>query len=374
MNDKNLLMIPGPVQVNPAVLHKMQVEMFSHRSQDYMDLHKEICAGLQKILGTSGQVFVITSSGTGAIEFMVSNIVGPDDTVVCCVNGVFGKRLSQCVQIYTDNVTLVKSPAGCGIDLEALETALNDGATIVTCVFNETSTGVVNQLEDVARIVKSKGALLLVDNVSGVGNPFNMDEIGVDALATATQKGIGAPPGLSFAILNEHALKKAKNTPHRNFYFNLDTFEKFAKKNQTPYTPPVSIVLAVKKSIDLILSEGVDNFVDRHQRCARATRAAVLALGLELFADPAVASNCVTTIKCDFALELVAKMHTEFKVQVANGQGDLKGKILRIGHMGVTDWKDLLPTIGAMEMALQSVKGEDRIGTGIKAFMKEWVK
>ena len=375
MKDKNLLMIPGPVQVDPAVLHKMQVEMFSHRSKEYETLQAEVCANLQKVLGAKGNVFVITGSGTAAIEFMVSNLVAPGEKIVCCVNGVFGKRLAECIKVFDEDMTVIESPAGSGIDLEGLRYAVSAGGVkIVACVLNETSTGVFNQINEVGKIAKSAGAMLIVDDVSGVGNPFSMDEVGVDALATATQKAIGAPPGLAFAIFNEKAMNKARNTPHRNFYFNFETFEKFAKKNQTPYTPPISILLATKKSTELILAEGVDEFVKRHNKCARATRAAMKALGFSLFADPAVASNCVTSVACDFSVELVTKMKQDFKVQMANGQDELKGKIFRIGHMGPVDWKDLLLTVSAMEMALLELKGEDKIGVGTAAFMREWVK
>ena len=201
-----------------------------------------------------------------------------------------------------------------------------------------------------------------------------MDEVGIDAIATATQKAIGAPPGLAFAIFNKNAMGKARKTPHRNFYFNFETFEKFAKKNQTPYTPPISILLATKKSLELILAEGVDAFIERHGKCARCTRAAMKALGFTLFADPAVASNCVTSVACDFSVELVTKMKQDYMVQMANGQDELKGKIFRIGHMGPVDWKDLLLTVAAVEMALFELKGEDKIGVGTNAFVREWLK
>ena len=161
MKDKNLLMIPGPVQVDPAVLHKMQVEMFSHRSKEYETLQADVCAGLQKILKTNGNVFVITGSGTAAIEFMVSNLVASGEKVVCCVNGVFGKRLAECVKAFGGDTTVIESSSGSGIDLDGLKRAVTSGdVKIVACVLNETSTGVFNQKVEVSRIAKSAGALL----------------------------------------------------------------------------------------------------------------------------------------------------------------------------------------------------------------------
>lgn len=367
MMGKELLMIPGPIPVSDDVLAEMSKPMFSHRGARFESMFSDITTGVSKLLDASGRVFTLTCSGTGGNEAAIANLVAPNDRVVCCVNGWFGARFKDTVKVYTDNIVDVTSELGRAINLADLEAKIK-GASVVTCVFNETSTGIVNPIREIGRICSENGTLLVVDNVSGIGNRFSMDKWNVDAVVTATQKAMGAPPGMAFVAMSDHAWQKVLNTPRRSYYFDLMTYEKFLLKNQTPFTPSISVMLAIRKSLANILSEGVDNFVDRHTRCAEAVRQGVEALGLELFADRRSASNTVTAIRAEgFAENVLKTMKEKYGIVIADGQAQLKGKIFRIGHMGVTDHKDILATMGALELTLKEIGRDVELGRGVAA-------
>lgn len=371
MIGKELLMIPGPVQVSEEVLAEMSKPMFNHRGAKFESLLSEINAGLSRLLdATSGRIFALTCSGTGGNEAAVANMVAPGDRVVCCVNGWFGERLKDTVKVYTDNFVEVRAELGRAINPGDLEEKL-EGASVVTCVFNETSTGIVNPIQQIGELAKECGALLVVDNVSGIGNRFSMDKWGVDATVTATQKALGTPPGMAFVAMSDGAWRKVLNTQRRTYYFDLVEHEKYLLKNQTPFTPSISVMMALRKSLERILAEGIDNFVNRHATCAEAVRQGVEALGLELFADRRAASNTVTAVRADgFAEQLTKTMKEKYGVAIAGGQSQLKGKIFRIGHMGAVDHKDILAALAALELALKDDGRDVEIGSGVSAAEK----
>lgn len=371
MMGKELLMIPGPIQVSDDVLAEMSKPMFNHRGGKFERMFSDISSGLSRLLDAkSGRIFTLTCSGTGGNEAAIANLVAPGERVVCCVNGWFGERLRDTVKVYSDNFTEVPAQLGCAINPADLDAKIKD-ASVVTCVFNETSTGVVNPIMEIGRICRENGALLVVDNVSGIGNRFSMDKWNVDAVVTGTQKAMGAPPGMAFLAMGDHAWQKVLNTPRRSYYFDLVEYEKFLLKNQTPFTPSISVMMAVRKSLEMILAEGVDNFVLRHARNAEAVRQGVEALGLELFADRRVASNTVTATKAEgFADRLIKTMKEKYGVAIAGGQAQLKGRIFRIGHMGVTDHKDIIATMGALELALRDIGRDAEPGRGVAAAEK----
>ncbi len=370
MMGKELLMIPGPIQVSDDVLAEMSKPMFNHRGAKFESMFSDITNGVSKLLDTNGRVFTLTCSGTGGNEAAIANLVAPNDRVVCCVNGWFGARLKDTVKVYTDNFVEVTSELGRAINPADLEAKIKNAA-LVTCVFNETSTGVVNPIREIGKICSENGTLLVVDNVSGIGNRFSMDKWNVDAVVTATQKAMGAPPGMAFVAMGDHAWQKVLNTPRRTYYFDLVEYEKFLLKNQTPFTPSISVMMAVRKSLEKILAEGIDNFVERHAKCAEAVRCGVEALCLELFADRRVASNTVTAIKGEgFSDNILKTMKEKYGVTIAGGQAQLKGKIFRIGHMGVTDHKDILTAMGALELTLKDIGRDVELGRGVAAAEK----
>lgn len=371
MKNEELVMLPGPVSVDHKVLLAMATSMFNHRGPKFNRLFVEVKDKLRRILGTSSEIYFITGSGTAGVEFAVSNLVAPGDKVVVCTNGYFAERMRDTFKAYGASVVEVASEWGRGVDLEGLKDQV-DGAAIVAVVFNETSTGVVNQVREVAQIARRAGALCFVDNISGVGNPYEMDAWGIDVTVIATQKGLATPPGASFVALSERAREKAYKTPKRSVYFNIELFDKAAAEQSTPATPAISIINALNVSLDEILEEGVERFVRRHSVNAEAFRRGVFAMGLELFSDRSVASNTVSAIRIEGRARAVANtMRDRHEVVVAAGLGRYRDDVLRVGHMGRVDMKDIVTTLSALELSLKELGLlKRRLGSGVQAALE----
>jgi len=371
MKNEELVMLPGPVSVDHRVLLAMATSMFNHRGPKFNKIFVEVKEKMKRVLNTSSEIYLITGSGTAGVEFAVSNLVAPGEKVVVCTNGYFADRLHDTFKAYGANVVEVKSPWGGGVDLEALKERV-DGASIVALVFNETSTGVVNQVREVAQIARKAGALCFVDNVSGIGNAYEMDAWGIDVTVTATQKGLATPPGVSFAALSERAREKAYKTPKRSFYFNIELFDKAAGEHSTPATPAISIVNALNVSLDQILEEGLEAFVRRHSVNAEAFRRGIYALGLELFADRKLASNTVSAVKVGGkARDIANLMRDKHEVIVAAGLGKYRDDVLRVGHMGRVDTKDIVTTLSALELSLKELGlHRGKLGDGVRAALE----
>jgi aspartate aminotransferase-like enzyme len=371
MTTKELIMLPGPVNVDHNVLLAMGTAMFNHRGPKFFRLYAEVKEKLRKLLNTKGEVYFITGSGTAGNEFAAANLVSPHEKVVVCSNGFFAERLCDTYKLIGAQVVEVRSEWGKGINLSELKEKV-EGASLVALVFNETSTGVLNQVRNVAEIAHKAGALCVVDNVSGIGNAYEMDPWGIDVTVIATQKGIAAPPGMAFVAFSEKAREKALKTPKRSLYFNLEWYEKSAKENSTPATPAISIVYALNKALDLIFDEGIEKFVKRHYLNAEALRRGVEALGLKLFAEKELASNTVTAIALDGkAKDVVKTMDEKFGVVVAPGMGAYRDNMIRIGHMGRVDEKDIISTLSALELSLK-INGllKRPLGSGVNAALE----
>jgi aspartate aminotransferase-like enzyme len=371
MKDEELVMLPGPVNVDHRVLLSMATTMFNHRGPKFNKLFQDVKSKLRRVLNTSSEIYFITGSGTAGNEFAVSNLVSPNDKVVVCVNGYFADRLSDTFKAYGTSVVEVKSEWGKGIDLMALENAVED-ATLVAAVFNETSTGVLNQIREVARITHKAGALCLVDNVSGIGNPYEMDPWGIDVTVTATQKGLATPPGASFVAMSDAAREKALKTPKRSYYFNIELYDKAAQDSSTPATPAISIVNALNTSLDQILEEGIEGFIRRHSVNAEAFRRGIEAMGLELFPEKQFASNTVSAIKLTGkARALVNTMRERYGVIVTAGLGKYREDVVRVGHMGRVDMKDIVTTLSAFELSLKELGLlKAPLGAGVNAALE----
>jgi len=371
MKNEELVMLPGPVNVDHRVLLSMATAMFNHRGPKFNKLFVDVKEKLRKVLNTAGEVYFITGSGTAGNEFAVSNLVAPGDKVVVCTNGYFADRLRDTFKVYGANVVEVKSEWGRGVDLETLKSSV-DGAAIVAMVFNETSTGVLNQVREVARIARKAGSLCFVDNVSGIGNDYEMDPWGIDVTVTATQKGLATPPGAAFVAMSDKAREKAAKTPKRSFYFNIELFDKAAEDHSTPATPAISVIHALNTSLDQILEEGVEKFVVRHSVNAEAFRRGIAAMGLDLFPERGLASNTVSAIKIEGKARLVANtMRDRFEVIVSAGLGKYRDDVLRVGHMGRVDMKDIVTTLSALELSLKEVGvGKTRLGEGVSAALE----
>ena len=354
------LRIPGPIPVPEDILGEMSNRMINHRGPEYKDLLFSATERLKRVFETDGDVWIITGSGTAAMEAAVVNTLSPGDTVVNATVGVFGNRFTDIAAAYGAEVITLSFPFGEAIDLDALRDTLRDApdAKAVTVTHNETSTGVANDLAAVAAVVKGEfGKLLLVDGISSVASiPISTDAWGLDAVATASQKGWMVPPGLAFLSFGEGAWKARAESKMPKFYLDVEQYKKYYEIGQPPYTPSVSVMFALDAALDQIMEEGLGAVYERHAAIGRLTRDGVRNLGLELFAkDESYASDTVTAVKIPEgvdAAQLVGRLRTEHGVIVSGGQASLSGKIFRIGHMGRVSEAEIEDTLSAVKAVL----------------------
>lgn len=373
MQDKQYLMIPGPTPVPPAVYAAMSRPIMGHRSDEFAKLHQRIVEKIKKVFQTKNEVFIITNSGTGAMEAAIANTVNPGDKVLSLITGNFGERFANIAKAYKAEV--IEAPFGYGndVDLGVVEKKLREhpDLKVVLATQNETSTGVTNNIAGIGALVAKTPALLLVDGVSGVGAiEIKVDEWGVDILCTASQKAFMLPPGLAMISVSEKAWEVVKNNESPRFYFSLPAFKKVYDKWNTAYTPGVSLFYGLEASLDMMLDEGLENVYARHALLARATRAAAKALGLRLLAEDCCASNALTAVWGPDGIatdELRKIIKNNYGVAFAGGQGIVKGKIFRIAHMGYCDKMDVIIAVSALEMALAQAGYPVQLGAGVRA-------
>lgn len=372
MKDKQYLMIPGPSPIPPAVQAAMVRPMIGHRSGDFAKLHERVTGKLKEVFQTQNDIFILSNSGTGALETAVANVVNPGDKVLALVTGNFGDRFAKMAQEYGAEVDYVDFGWGNEIDLKVVEKKLAEADyKAVLATQNETSTGVANDIAGVGALVAKHRAILLVDAVSGMGGmDIRTDEWHVDMMVTGSQKCLMLPPGLAFIAVSPKAWQVVEDSRSPKFYFSLAAAKKNLAKWNTPYTPAVSLFFGLEAALDMILEEGLANVFARHALLAKATQAAVKALGLELFAPAHAASLTVTAVKVPEGVDVAqlrSIMRTQYGVVVAGGQKQLDGKIFRIGHMGFADKMDVIIAIGALEMALAQVGYPVELGAGVRA-------
>lgn len=373
MQDKQYLMIPGPTPVPPTVMAAMSMPVFGHRTEEFAKMHERIVGKLKMVFQTKNDIFVLTNTGTGALETAIANTVSPGDKVLALVTGNFGERFANIAKAYGAEVIELNFGYGNDVDLEVVEKNLSEhpDVKVVLATQNETSTGVCNDIAGIGALVAKTPALLLVDGVSGVGAiEIKVDQWGVDMLCTASQKAFMLPPGLAMVSVSDKAWEVSKNNKSPRFYFSLPAFKKVYVKWNTAYTPAVSLFYGLEASLDMMLAEGLDNVYARHALLARATRAAVRSLGLKLLAEDRCASNALTGVWGPDGIgadELRKIIKSKYGVAFAGGQGVVKGKILRIAHMGFCDKMDIIIAISALEMGLAQAGYPLQPGAGVGA-------
>ena len=336
------LRIPGPIPVPDDILDEMSRPMINHRGPEYKDLLFSTTDRLKRVFETKGDVWIITGSGTAAMEAAVVNTLSPGDKVINATIGVFGNRFTDIASVFGADVITLSFPFGEAIDLDILRKTLEDNpdTKAVTVTHNETSTGVANDLEAVAGVVKGEfDKLILVDGISSVASiPISTDAWGLDVVATASQKGWMLPPGFAFLSFGERAWQSHAEAKMPRFYFDVAQYKKYYEIGQPPFTPSVSVMFALDVALDQLLSEGMGTVYERHAAIGQFTRDGVKKLGLDLFPrDESTASNTVTAVTVPDGVDaaaLVAKLRTEHGVVISGGQASLAGKIFRIGHMG----------------------------------------
>jgi len=375
---KQYLLIPGPTPVSQDVLLEMAKEMVNHRGSEFANVVKANTEMLKKIFKTENDVLILTTSGTGGMESAVVNFFSTDDKVLVGVCGEFGERFAKICRAYGLNVKTLNTELGKGIEPEALEKALKEDPDVkaVLLTHNETSTGVTNNLKELAPIVKEKEErLLIVDAVSSLGAiDLPTDELKIDVVITASQKALETPPGLAMVSVSPLAWEFNSNAKLPRFYFDLKQAKKFLEDGATPFTPAVSIFFALKKSLENILNRGLENNFKRHMILGKAVRTGISSLGvLKLLADEKWASNTVTGVFPPDGVnpdDLRKFIRTKYGVVLTGGQGALKGKIFRIGHVGYVEPTDILVALSSLEIALENMGFKGLKGKAVEAAEK----
>ncbi len=364
MDDKLMLMIPGPTPVPEAALLAMAKHPMGHRSKEFDAIFAECTENLKWLHQTSSDVLSLTVSGTGAMEAGIINFLSAGDRVLVGCNGKFGERWAEVAVAYGLNAEIIKAEWGQPLDpenfREKLEADTEKQIKAVIITHSETSTGVLNDLETINRHVKAHGeALIMVDAVTSLGAvSIPVDAWGIDVVASGSQKAYMIPPGLGFVAVGPKAWEAYKTAKLPRYYLDLGKYRKEAAKNTTPFTPPVNMFFALQATLRMMKAEGLENVFARHKRLMETTRAAVQALGLPLFAADGAASPAITAVmppaEVD-AQKVRTLMKKRFDIALADGQDHLKGKIFRIGHLGFVCDRDILAAISALEVVLREL-------------------
>lgn len=366
MKDKQFLMIPGPTPVPERALLAMAKHPMGHRSSEFSAIMKEVYQDLKWLFQTQEDVFVYTSSGTGAMEAAIFNLVNPGDKVLSLVIGNFSERWAKIAKMRGADVEQINFDWGTAVDPAVLKQRLDQDEKkeikFVTLIHNETSTGVTNDLQTLASIIKEHGAISIVDGVTSVGAiEVKMDEWGIDVLVSGSQKGFMIPPGLAFLACSKKAWAVYEKCQNPSFYFNFGAYKKSIADNTTPYTPNVSLIVALAETLNMMKEEGLENIYSRHAKLAQIMRTRIRELGLKLFVeDDTIGSNVITAIWPPEAVsvpDIRKTLNKEYDIVVANGQGKLKDQIFRMGHLGYVSERDVITALGALEATLKKLSG-----------------
>ena len=378
MDDKLMLMIPGPTPVPERVLLAMARHPIGHRSADFGKIMAEVTANLKWLHQTQNDVLILTASGTGVMEAGIINFLSPGDRVLVGSNGKFGERWAEVTDAYGLKTERITAEWGKPLDPEqfrvALETDTEKQIKAVVITHSETSTGVINDLETINRHVKAHGeALIIVDTVTSLGaTNVPVDTWALDVVASGSQKGYMIPPGLGFVAVSAKAWDAYKMAKLPRYYLDLGKYRKDAAKNTTPFTPPINLFFALQAALRMMQAEGLENIFARHHRLLAATRAAMKAMRMPLFAAEECASPAITAVMPSGvdAEQIRSVMKKRFDIVLAGGQDHVKGKIFRIGHLGFVSDRDVLTAIASLEATLQELGHEFTPGAGVAAAVK----
>ena len=368
------LRIPGPTGLPPSVREAGARQMINHRGPEFAAMLGRILAGMKPYFGTTSDIAIVTTAGTGGLEAAVVNTISPGDRVLGISIGSFGDRFAKIARTYGADVTKIDVEWGQAADPAVLRAELlrDDGYKAVLLTHNETSTSVMNPIPELAAVIRelAPDALILVDSVSGLGAvPFEMDAWGIDVVVTGSQKAWMAAPGLAMIAASERAWAAMETATAPRVYLDLRTHRESHAAGQTPWTPAIAVVYQVDEGIRLMTAEGAEHVFARHEACAAATRAGLTALGFELFADQRFASRTVTGAIVPEGLDWKA-FNGEIKrrgVVLAGGQGKLTGKIFRVGHLGSVTLEEILGTMSVLEFVSIGAGRPVRPGSAVAA-------
>jgi aspartate aminotransferase-like enzyme len=354
---KRYLMAPGPTPVPPEVLAAGAQPMIHHRGPDFRELATRCLGRIQEVCRTTNDVLLFTASGTGAFEAAIVNLVSPGERVLCVTAGAFGDRWIALAKTYGADVQELRYAWGETPSAEDIGAKLDEtGAETVVVVHSETSTGVVVDVQAIAKAATEAGALAVVDAISSLGAvPLETDAWGIEVVVSGSQKALQTPPGLSLTTVSPSAWERSARTTTPRFYFDWAKLHAALETGSTPFTPAVSLVVALDTALGLLLEEGLEAAFTRHAALGRACREGAKAMGLELFSPDEERSAVVTAILAPNGIdarELVLALRDRFGITVAGGHGELGSRMFRIGHIGYYDVFDITTALAAVEVLL----------------------
>lgn len=373
LDENPLLMIPGPTPVPHFLLMELSHAMINHRGAEFAELFEELLDGLKWLMQTKNDMMIFPASGTGAMEASLVNVLSPGDRVLAITIGAFGERYATIAKNFGADVVKLDAEWGNAVNPDDIKKALQKGKNVkaVLLTQNETSTGVVNPVEAVAKIVKEYGALLLVDAISGLGAvDLKADAWNVDCVVAGSQKAMMIPPGLSFVSVSEAAWSAHKDAKMPRYYWDFSNVKKWTLKNQTPYTPALPQLYALRASLRWLKNFGLEENFKRHAIMGKMARAGAKALSFEILAKEDVASPGVTAICGREGVEIKKLrnlLRDKYNIVTAGGQGKLEDKIFRIGHLGWVFPSDLIRTFSALELALGDLGINVEKGSAVRA-------
>ncbi|HWO69577.1 MAG TPA: alanine--glyoxylate aminotransferase family protein [Actinomycetota bacterium] len=374
MERPEIILAPGPTPIPPEVLLAQGSPLVYHRGPAFGELLGEVVERLKQLFRTRNDVLVLTSSGTGGLESAVANLFSPGDRVVVPVAGYFGERFAAIARAYGLEVRRIDYEWGRAVDAADVEAALAEApARGVLVQHSETSTGVVHDVEAVARVAKAAGALVVVDAVSSLGAiPFDCDGWGIDVAVGGSQKALSASPGIAFVTVSPAAWEASARATSPRFYFDWRAYKRSLElpSPESPWTPAVHLLMGLRAALELYFRDGPEAALARHERLSRAVKEGVRALGLDLYGDHPERAWAVTAVRAPEGIdgdELVARVRAEHGVILAPGQGPLRGRVFRIGHLGYYDELDIVRGLAALEMTLESMGYPTKRGAAVAA-------
>jgi len=376
---KNYLLTPGPTPLPPEVCEALSRPIIHHRTPQFQAILKEVTEGLKYVFQTSNDVFILASSGTGAMEAAVVNLLSKSDTAITVQGGKFGERWTELCMAYGINAEVINVEWGKAVDPGLIKEKLKSNPKIkaVFTTLCETSTGVTNDIEAIGKVVKDSQAVLVVDAISGLGAvDLKTDSWSCDVVVCGSQKGLMLPPGLGLISVSPKAWKLIEASKSPRYYLDLKAAKKALDKTDTPWTPAIGLVIALGEALKMLKSDGLENVFSRHRRMAEAVRAAVRTIGLELFA-PQAASDAVTAVKVPQGVDgekLVKTMRDTYGITIAGGQAELKGKVFRVAHMGFIGEFDIILCISCLEKVLKQSGYKFEMGQAVKAAEEVFLK
>jgi serine---pyruvate transaminase len=380
MAEKRYLLTPGPTPVPPEVLAELAKPVLHHRERDYREIYQRCLARLREVYRTEHEVLMFTASGTGAFESAVANLTSPGDRQLVLSAGNFGERWAGMAKAFGADLVHTKLEWGDTPEPEDLRSALQQAGdvSVVYLTHSETSTGVVCDVQALTAVAKEAGALVVVDAVSSLGAvPLEPDAWGIDVVVSGSQKALMCPPGVAFASVSPAALDASARSTAPRYVMDWERTRKAQAKLDAPFTPAIPIVRALDVALGLLLAEGLEAAFDRHARLGRACREGAKAMGLDLFSPDEERSAVVTAIRSPDGVDgthVVEELRDRFGITIANGQGELKGKIFRIGHIGWFDVFDITTALAAVELVLADAGAEIERGIAVTRALEAWAE